>query len=84
MRLVSRTYKQILTVNTKKANNPSDFFFLMDKSWIDISPEKTDKWPKVYAKVLNIPGSSAHGIFQARVPECGAIAFSDPIHKRDK
>ena len=28
MRLVSRTYKQILTVNTKKANNPADFFYL--------------------------------------------------------
>jgi len=25
------------------------------------------------------PGSSIHGIFQARVLECGAIAFSDLI-----
>ena len=25
----------------------------------------------------SLPGSSAHGIFQARVPEWGAIAFSD-------
>ena len=24
------------------------------------------------------PGSSIHGIFQARVLECGAIAFSEP------
>ena len=24
-----------------------------------------------------LPGSSVHGIFQARVPEWGAIAFSD-------
>ena len=27
----------------------------------------------------SLPGSSVHGTFQARVPECGAIAFSD-IH----
>ena len=27
----------------------------------------------------SLPGSSVHGIFQARVPEWGAIAFSD-IH----
>ena len=26
----------------------------------------------------SLPGSSAHGIFQARVLEWGAIAFSDP------
>ena len=25
----------------------------------------------------SLPGSSVHGIFQARVPERGAIAFSD-------
>ena len=25
----------------------------------------------------SLPGSSLHGIFQARVLECGAIAFSD-------
>ena len=25
----------------------------------------------------NLPGSSAHGIFQARVLECVAIAFSE-------
>ena len=27
----------------------------------------------------SLPGSSIHGIFQARVLEWGAIAFSDPI-----
>ena len=27
------------------------------------------------------PGSSIHGIFQARVLEWGAIAFSEQIHK---
>ena len=27
----------------------------------------------------NLPGSSRHSIFQARVLEWGAIAFSDPI-----
>ena len=26
----------------------------------------------------SLPGSSVHGIFQARVPEWGAIAFSAP------
>jgi len=29
---------------------------------------------------LSPPGSSAHGIFQARVLEWGAIAFSDGYH----
>ena len=28
----------------------------------------------------NLPGSSIHGIFQARVLEWGAIAFSDVSH----
>ena len=28
----------------------------------------------------SLPGSSIHGIFQARVLEWGAIAFSDVIH----
>ena len=27
----------------------------------------------------SLPGSSAHGIFQARVPEWGVIAFSEQI-----
>ena len=30
----------------------------------------------------NLPGSSVHGIFQARVLEWGAIAFSDIILER--
>jgi len=29
----------------------------------------------------SLPGSSVHGIFQARVLEWGAIAFSDTHHK---
>ena len=28
----------------------------------------------------SLPGSSVHGIFQARVLECGAIAFSESLH----
>ena len=28
----------------------------------------------------SLPGSSVHGIFQARVLEWGAIAFSNPLH----
>ena len=27
----------------------------------------------------SLPGSSVHGIFQARVLECGAVAFSDSL-----
>ena len=36
------------------------------------------RWPKYWSFSFNIslPGSSAHGIFQARVLEWGAIAFS--------
>ena len=29
----------------------------------------------------SLPGSSAHGIFQARVLEWGAIAFSDSVYE---
>ena len=29
----------------------------------------------------SLPGSSIHGIFQARVLEWGAFAFSDVMHK---
>ena len=32
----------------------------------------------------SLPGSSVHGIFQARVPEWGAIAFSDEVPRRVK
>ena len=31
----------------------------------------------------SLPGSSVHGVFQARVLEWGAIAFSDCIHIRN-
>ena len=31
----------------------------------------------------SLPGSSRHGIFQARVLEWGAIAFSEGIHLQD-
>jgi len=31
---------------------------------------------------LHLPGSSFHGIFQARVLEWGAIAFSEGINSR--
>ena len=31
----------------------------------------------------SLPGSSAHGIFQARVLEWGAIAFSEKNHSFD-
>ena len=31
----------------------------------------------------SLPGSSVHGIFQARVLECGAIAFSSPKTRAD-
>ena len=32
----------------------------------------------------SLPGSSAHGIFQARVLEWGAIAFSSPLSTHAK
>ena len=31
----------------------------------------------------SLPGSSIHGIFQARVLEWGAIAFSEELYKKD-
>ena len=48
------------------------------------------RWPPPWAESCPIlsdptdcspPGSSVHGIFQARVLEWGAIAFSDPAYK---
>ena len=32
----------------------------------------------------SLPGSSVHGIFQARVPEWGAIAFSEVLTEATK
>ena len=32
---------------------------------------------------FSLPGSSVHGILQARVLEWGAIAFSDKLNKQD-
>jgi len=32
----------------------------------------------------SLPGSSVHGIFQARVPEWVAITFSGKLDKQDK
>ena len=32
----------------------------------------------------SLPGSSVHGIFQARVLEWGAIAFSTPLNTNSK
>ena len=32
----------------------------------------------------SLPGSSVHGIFQARILEGGAIAFSEPFHSREQ
>ena len=32
----------------------------------------------------SLPGSSAHGIFQARILEWGAIAFSDALFNSEK
>ena len=31
----------------------------------------------------SLPGSSVHGVFQARVLECGAIAFSNIVGQAD-
>ena len=35
-----------------------------------------------YPMDCSLPGSSAHGIFQARVLEWGAIAFSELLYRR--
>ena len=41
------------------------------------------KWSQTLSDTMDcsLPGSSAHGIFQARVLEWGAIAFSEVAHK---
>ena len=42
---------------------------------------KEKQCPTLYVPMdCSPPGSSAHGIFQARTLEWGAIAFSGPLH----
>ena len=47
---------------------------------LSISPSMISSYLH-YPMDCSLPGSSAHGIFQARVLEWGAIAFSDLKHK---
>ena len=45
--------------------------------------EVTQSYPTLSDPMdYSLPGSSAHGIFQARVLEWGAIAFSDLLQRR--
>ena len=57
-----------------------NFFFLQYKYiylFLESESEVTQSCPTLFHPMdCSLPGSSAHGIFQARVPEWGAIVFS--------
>jgi len=53
--------------------------FLLQRMKVKSEREVTQSCPTLSNPVdCSLPGSSIHGIFQARVLEWGAIAFSDP------
>src|SRR5574341_1012287 len=51
--------------------------FLLQGMKVKSESEVAQSWPSLSDPMdCSAPGSSLHGIFQARVLECGAIAFS--------
>ena len=81
------------TPETAAHQAPPSLGFSRQEYWSGLpfpSPmHESEKWKWSHSVVsdserphrLQLPGSSIHGIFQARVLERGAIAFSDCIHK---
>ena len=56
--------------------------FLLQCMQVKSEREVTQSCPTLCNPMdCSLPGSSAHGIFQAKVLEWGAIAFSDTLHK---
>ena len=57
------------------------FFFHLDKFWLNLNFHLFIAWvsewvSEVAQSCLTLPGSSTHGILQARILEWGAISFS--------
>ena len=59
--------------------------FLLQCMKVKSESEVAQSYPTIRDPMdCSLPGSSVHGIFQARVLEWGAIAFSDSLPKRLK
>ena len=55
--------------------------FLLQRMKVKSESEDIQSCPTLSNPMdCSLPGSSIHGIFQARVLEWGAIAFSDPVY----
>ena len=62
-------------------NTGVGFHFLLQCMKVKSESEVTESCPTLSnPKDCSLPGYSVHGIFQARVLEWGAIAFSDVLH----
>ena len=56
--------------------------FLLQFRRVKSESEVTQSCPTLrYPMGCSLPGSSVHGVFQARALEWGAIAFSNPLHR---
>ena len=64
-------------------NTGVGYHFLLQCMKVKSKSEVTQPCPTLSDPMdCSPPGSSVHGIFQARVLEWGAIAFSQQMHKR--